>query len=159
MTPFQISLEIDTEIAPDLTGLLSETAEATLRHVGLETPAALSLLLTDDETLRALNRRYRGIDKTTDVLSFPEEDLLNNDEPRYLGDIAISVAQARRQAAQGQHPLAAELQLLTVHGVLHLLGYDHEEPEAKAQMWALQATVLSHLNAPITLPYEPEEPA
>lgn len=154
MTPFQISLEIDTELAPDLTGLLSETAEATLRQVGLKTPAALSLLLTDDETLRALNRRYRGLDQTTDVLSFPETDPLAGEEVRYLGDIAISVAQARRQAAQGQHTLAAELQLLTVHGVLHLLGYDHLEPEAKAHMWAVQAAVLARLNAPITQPHE-----
>jgi len=87
--------------------------------------------------MRSLNRRYRGIDKTTDVLSFP---LLDPDIPRtgteLLGDIVISLPRATIQAAQSGHSLREELDRLVIHGLLHLLGYDHERSEADARRMA-----------------------
>jgi probable rRNA maturation factor len=78
-------------------------------------------LLTDDETLRRLNLEFRGKDEPTDVLSFPSESPVGS-----LGDIAISVDRAREQAAGYGHEIGTELRVLLLHGVLHLLGYDHE---------------------------------
>jgi probable rRNA maturation factor len=90
------------------------------------------------------------------VLSFPAGEVMPGMAEAglaaYLGDVAISVARAAAQAAAGGHSLAAELQLLTVHGVLHLLGHDHDEPAAKAAMWAAQTAVLTQLEAEITGP-------
>ena len=96
----------------------------------------VSLLLTDDETIKQLNSRYRGIDSTTDVLSFP------SGEEGFLGDIAISVPRARLQAEQYGHPLPREVAFLTVHGMLHLLGYDHIEPADEEYMRARQREIL-----------------
>ena len=105
-------------------------------------PATLTLLLTDDEQLQTLNRSYRGYDEVTDVLSFEDGSEIPG-VGLYLGDIAISVAQAERQAAQQEgQTLLDELRLLTVHGVLHLLGHDHAEADEKARMWAAQDEVL-----------------
>jgi probable rRNA maturation factor len=77
---------------------------------------------------------------------------IDNDEAPYLGDIAISVPMAKRQAKAGGHSLKSELQLLTVHGTLHLLGYDHEEAEEKKLMWAAQSSILAQVGAEITSP-------
>ena len=89
----------------------------------------VTVLLTTDSSIRSLNRRFRGIDKTTDVLSFlSAENLLQNAEPaeRVVGDIAISVPTARRQGTACGHSLGTELKVLMLHGLLHLAGYDHE---------------------------------
>jgi probable rRNA maturation factor len=85
----------------------------------------VTLLLTDDRQVRALNRRHRGIDRTTDVLSFAAGGELEPGIP-HLGEIVISLPQARRQAKGACWPLRSELALLLTHGFLHLLGYDHE---------------------------------
>ena len=109
--------------------------------------AALTILLTDDETVRTLNRQFRSEDTTTDVLSFPFDDQVpSGQELEYLGDIAISVPYAIRQAAARGHSATAELQLLAVHGILHLLGYDHVEADEKRAMWAVQRSVLDQLH-------------
>jgi len=84
-----------------------------------------SVLLTGDERLRALNLQFRGVDKPTDVLSFPAGAPANG-HAAVAGDLAISVETAARQAAEYGHPLATELQILVLHGLLHLGGYDHE---------------------------------
>jgi probable rRNA maturation factor len=112
-------------------------------------------LLTDDEQMRQLNRDFAGLDEPTDVLSFPAgepEALLPDELMGYLGDIAISMMKAERQAEKGGHTLTAELQLLTVHGVLHLLGYDHYDPEEKDEMWAVQKAILEALEVQVTIP-------
>jgi probable rRNA maturation factor len=88
----------------------------------------LELLLTDDSTIHALNKQYRGKDRPTDVLSFSLED------PVHLGQLVISVDRAREQAEQIGQSLEEELRFLFAHGVLHLLGYDHEEPEEEKEM-------------------------
>ena len=105
----------------------------------------LTIVLTDDAQLRELNRDYLGIDAPTDVLSFPASETDPETGRRYLGDILISVPRAGEQARAAGHALEAEVQLLVVHGSLHLLGYDHAEDEEKVQMWKAQAEVLERL--------------
>jgi probable rRNA maturation factor len=80
----------------------------------------MTVALVSDVRVRTLNQQYRGIDKATDVLSFPAG------EPDYLGDVVIAVGVARRQAREAGHALRTELRVLALHGLLHLLGYDHE---------------------------------
>ncbi len=124
----------------------------------------IGLLLTDDETVRQLNREYRGVDRTTDVLSFSFEHWghwegdeeaptsgdetpsgwpLPEDEPPPLGEIVVSVPQAARQAESQGVPLRHELALLIVHGALHLLGHDHYEDTELETMQALERSALS----------------
>jgi probable rRNA maturation factor len=116
---------------------LQELARAVLRAEQVP-PSELSILLTGDEVLRELNRTYRGIDLPTDVLSFAQGDgtqLARPDgTPAHLGDVVVSVETARRQAKEYGQSLDDEARHLLVHGVLHLLGYDHETPEDAARM-------------------------
>lgn len=84
--------------------------------------------------MRSLNRKYRGKDKTTDVLSFSyREGRFSHIQPHFLGDIVISVPRAARQAAIAGHPVSREIKILLIHGLLHLLGYDHERSEREAR--------------------------
>ncbi len=107
--------------------------------LAVPTEAEIALVLTDDAELHALNRAYRGQDKPTDVLSFPADPAdLPPGEPPYLGDIVISVAQARAGAARAGHALADELKLLAVHGLLHLLGHEDETDEGAEAMTRLE---------------------
>jgi probable rRNA maturation factor len=97
-----------------------------LRSIGLHN-AELSVLFVGDRAMRTLNRRYRGKDKTTDVLSFSlREGKFSHVQPDVLGDIVIAVPTAARHAAKTGHTLSREIEVLLVHGLLHLLGYDHE---------------------------------
>ena len=117
----------------------------------VERPCRLSIVITDDDEIHALNRDYRQVDRPTDVLSFAamEDDgfIGPPDETPYLGDIIISFPTAARQAPEHGHSASAELALLVVHGVLHLLGYDHGEAHEQAQMWARQTAILAALVA------------
>jgi probable rRNA maturation factor len=98
-----------------------------LRSLGLP-DAELSILFIGDRAMRTLNRTWRGKDSTTDVLSFPlREGRFPNIQPEMLGDIVISLPVAARQAVEAGHPLSVELEQLLIHGLLHLLGYDHEQ--------------------------------
>ncbi len=146
---FQEELPPESDsLPPEFFMELHRFAEQTLAHQQVEPSASLTILLTDDTQLQALNRDYRGYDQTTDVLSFADGTTLP-DIGLYLGDIAISVTQAQRQADAGGHTLLAELRLLVVHGVLHLLGHDHGEPDEQARMWQAQAEILAHTNTPL----------
>ncbi len=111
-----------------------KAAKAAAKAEGMK--GGVSLLFADDETVRDLNNRYRGIDSTTDVLSFP------SGEEGFLGDIAISVPRAQLQAAEFGHPLAREVAFLTVHAMLHLSGYDHMETEDEEKMRVRQREIL-----------------
>ena len=122
---------------------LERAASAALDHEAAQ--GDISIVLTDDEQLHGLNRDYLGIDAPTDVLSFPAAETDPDTGQPYLGDILISLQRAARQAEAGGHSLAAEVQLLVVHGVLHLVGHDHAQPEEKARMWAAQAAILQTL--------------
>lgn len=120
-------------------------ARAALAHQQAA-PGALTIRLAGDAALRKLNREFTGHDAATDVLSFPAE------EPGYFGDVAISVTRAAAQARAGGHSLQAELELLVVHGVLHLLGHDHATRAQQARMWAAQARILTDLGCEVTGP-------
>lgn len=108
---------------------------------------SLSIVITDDETIAALNQQYRGIDTPTDVLSFPADEppVEMLEEAAYLGDLLIAFPYASAQAAREGHPLSDSLALLVVHGSLHLLGYDHDSAENRARMWAAQDNALRAL--------------
>ena len=105
----------------------------------------LTIVITDDQQLQQLNLQFRDIDAPTDVLSFPADFTDPENEIPYLGDILISYERAEAQAHAGGHSPMAELQLLAVHGVLHLLGYDHADSQEKTQMWAIQSEILEQL--------------
>jgi probable rRNA maturation factor len=142
----QIGEQFHAQVQP---GLLHRAATATLIHQRVEGPCELAVVVADDEALRELNLRHRGVDAPTDVLAFPDEPwgsfVAAPDAPRYLGDVVISFHRAKAQAAEAGHDVQVELQLLTVHGVLHLLGYDDVVEERRAQMWAVQAEILESL--------------
>jgi probable rRNA maturation factor len=87
---------------------------------------AVGVALVSDRTMRRLNRRYRGVDRTTDVLSFPASGSGRPQTGQVLGDLAIATGLAARQARRAGHATATELRILALHGLLHLLGYDHE---------------------------------
>lgn len=139
-------------ISPVEPAILEKAALQTLKHSDPALQADMTLVLTDDVQLQQLNREYLGIDAPTDVLSFPGGDTDPDTQMLYLGDVIVSLPQAYAQAAAAGHPLEAELQLLVVHGTLHLLGHDHTDSAEKARMWQAQAEVLSSLGCPITGP-------
>ncbi|MBI5297495.1 MAG: rRNA maturation RNase YbeY [Chloroflexi bacterium] len=139
---------ITIEIPPSILiepEIVERAVAVALNHQAVEDDADLTVVLTDDEQLQDLNREFRDIDAPTDVLSFPASESDPETGRRYLGDVLISVQRAEEQAAAGGHPLEAELQLLVVHGVLHLLGHDHAEDKDKLRMWAAQAQILARL--------------
>lgn len=125
--------------------VLTSAVERTLKV--LKKPEMdLTLRLTDDDEMRRLNQTYREEDKTTDVLSF-YQDIVDLETGRtYLGDIVISVPQAQEQAKAQGHSLTSECAFLAIHGTLHLLGFDHYDPQDKAEMWSLQDRIFSDLN-------------
>ena len=119
---------------------LERAALAVLKIQGADED--VTLVLADDDQLQQLNRDFLGKDAPTDVLSFPASETDPESGHRYLGDVIISVPCAGRQAQAAGHDLEAELLLLVVHGVLHLLGHDHAEVDDKARMWTVQSEVL-----------------
>jgi probable rRNA maturation factor len=129
--------------------VLTRAAEAALSHQGATENTGLTIVLTADAQLQQLNHDYLGIDAPTDVLSFPSGETDFDSGETYLGDIIISVPRATAQAEAGGHPLEQELELLVVHGVLHLLDYDHAEEAEKQKMWVAQAGILEELGNPL----------
>ncbi len=124
---------------------IRRAAQQAIQHQRLPAETNLTIVLSDDAQLQELNRDYLGIDAPTDVLSFPLDEPDPETGSRYLGDIILSVERAAAQAAAIGHPLEAEMQLLVVHGILHLNGHDHAEAEEKARMWQAQAEILTAL--------------
>lgn len=124
---------------------IKQAVIATLDFEEVKPGAEVTVLLADDRRLRDLNQEYMGSERPTDVLSFPAGDPMPGVD-NYLGDIAISIPMAKNQAAIAGHPVTEELQLLAVHGTLHLLGYDHATPEEEKQMWSVQEMILSSLS-------------
>jgi probable rRNA maturation factor len=154
----KIVVQVDEPYIADVDAAdLARVIFATLTAEG-QPDGEATLVVTSDEAVAELNRQYRGVEGPTDVLSFPtrEPTPLPSTEPRtsfvsapemaaYLGDIAIALPYTRRQADELGRSLADELRLLAVHGTLHLLGYDHAEPEEEAAMWARQDAILARL--------------
>ena len=146
---------IDIQVKPGFRHLLKvrwlrQIVTAVLAAEEVEPGSKLSLVVTDDETMKDLNHKYRGKDKTTDVLSFPlvEEGAAFVSPPRavvHLGEVVISCPQASRQAEDAGHTLEKELALLIVHGVLHVLGYDHQRSAQRQRMRAREQAILDHI--------------
>lgn len=123
--------------------------ERTFKHLKLKCDPILSVTFVDNEFIHKLNREYRNVDRATDVISFAfldgEDDRnlpLNSKGPVSLGDIYISIDKAKEQAKEYGHPLRRELSFLFVHGLLHLLGYDHMTKEDEEVMFKLQDEIL-----------------
>lgn len=125
--------------------LLQRAASFALEQESAPADADMTIVLTDDAQLHELNREFLGVDAPTDVLSFPASEADPETGSPYLGDILISIPRATEQAHAAGHPVEAEVQLLVVHGTLHLMGYDHAEAEEKEHMWKAQAEVLARL--------------
>lgn len=133
---------------------LKAVAKELLRAVD-EGDSTLSLSLVGDREIQVLNREHRGKDKPTDVLSFPLYDDVGHGEPaeahapeRLLGDVVISVDTARRQAAEYDAPLQNEVYRLLIHGILHVLGHDHEQAEERAAMEAEERRLAAVIDMP-----------
>jgi len=125
---------------------LEIAAQKTLMFVSASEDAGVTILISDDNQLRQLNQQFLGINEPTDVLSFPAGHIDPDTNTLYLGDIVISYPRALDQATGAGHPVLDELKLLVVHGMLHLLGYDHADAEDEAIMWAAQDSILKRLN-------------
>jgi probable rRNA maturation factor len=146
-----IHLQISEIISPTFPPTVMEQAAAeTLAAMTTSDQVDLTILLTDDGQIHQLNREYLAIDAPTDVLAFPADYIDPDTENRYLGDVIISYERAVVQAQAGDHALEQEIELLVVHGILHLLGHDHADPDQKAKMWAAQAEILARLRNPIS---------
>jgi probable rRNA maturation factor len=129
---------------------LLRAAQLTVDLTNPTNKSELSLVVGDDALLQSLNLKYRNVDSTTDVLSFPSGEIDPDTQAFYLGDIVISLPRAQEQASTEGHPLVDEMQLLVVHGTLHLLGYDHMEPADKVKMQAAQDNILRQLGLNLT---------
>jgi probable rRNA maturation factor len=140
-----IHLEIEETYSTVDPQFLEDAALATLEHQRPGQVVDLSIVISGDEKLQELNFQFLGVDSPTDVLSFPGEITDPETGVPYLGDVVVSYPRAQAQAADGKHSEEAELQLLVVHGVLHLLGHDHAEPDEKERMWAAQSEILNRL--------------
>jgi probable rRNA maturation factor len=142
-----INLQVKAKVKlPVDKNTLLHAAQVTLDKENVPNMSAMSIVIGDDTLLKKLNYKYRNIAAATDVLSFPSSDLDPDTNSLYLGDVIISLPRAEYQASLGGHPLIDELQLLIVHGTLHLLGYDHLGRVDKKKMQAAQDEILTQLD-------------
>ena len=143
-----MSIEVLNESGDDLdVSDLSRLSRFVMDQMRVHPMAELCIKLVDEATIAELNEKWMGKTGPTDVLAFPMDELrpgLVNEEPEegVLGDLVLCTAVAEQQAKDAGHPTKDEVQLLTVHGILHLLGYDHAEPEEHQEMFDLQARLL-----------------
>jgi probable rRNA maturation factor len=141
--------------APGRLALLRASVDAALAQAAVAMPIELLVRLTDDDELQQLNAQFRGKDAPTDVLSFASEEWFDgahqgphSPAPHHLGEIYVSMQRCAAQAAEFGHALDDELRLLVVHGVLHLLGFDHMQRDRKRSMWAAQNRAFDLLARP-----------
>ena len=152
-----ITSDISDTVNKDTAALIRRVIRTGLAAEGMDLPCEVNVLLTDDEGIYAVNLDMRGVDRPTDVLSFPEFDLAVGEHPGEedadmgtglipLGDMVISMEHVAAQAVEYGHSRKRELAYLVTHSVLHLLGYDHlDEGPQKAQMRAREEAILSQL--------------
>jgi len=135
---------------------LRQAAELALAVAGICHPVELGLVIAGDDTVHELNLKYRGVDDTTDVLAFALSQppgskampfITPPDNVVHLGEVIVSYPQANRQAEEQQHSVEQELALLVAHGVLHLLGYDHESSQDEQKMRAMERKVMETIAA------------
>ncbi len=120
--------------------LLKKVLHEVNRSLNIKTTKQISIVFVNAKTMQRLNGNYRGKDRVTDVLSF------NLGDDPFLGEIVISYDQARRQALELKHPVRNEIVFLIVHGLLHLLGHDHDQPSDAKKMFAIQEKILDRLH-------------
>lgn len=125
--------------------VVSETAGSVISHMQVEQEQEITIIINDDVFIQKLNLEYLGIDSPTDVLSFSVDEVDPETNRNYLGDIIISFPHAAEQAQKGGHSTQAEVQLLIVHGILHLMGYDHDEERSKEEMWRIQQELIEKI--------------
>ena len=131
---------------PETAALVKKAAAAALRAEGVDEPCEIGVTLTNDEGIHAINREQRGVDRPTDVLSFPIDEMNYDTNRRYLGDMVLSLERAEAQGEEYGGGYEHEVQYLTVHSVLHLLGYDHlDEGAQKRQMRAREKAIMKEL--------------
>jgi probable rRNA maturation factor len=138
---------------PDVEAVIHRAINAAAEIAGADVgDAELAVMLTDDSGIRTLNNNWRGIDKPTNVLSFPALQPTGtatpSDVPRMLGDIAIAYETTRKEADDEEKPFDHHLSHLAVHGFLHLIGYDHETDDDAEAMEALEREILAQLGVP-----------
>lgn len=137
-----------SHITTETKTVLEKLIHYTSRMENIATNTELSISFVDNKTIKTLNNTYRGLNEITDVLSFgmhddnPDVLTKQSDIPMAIGDIVVSVDRAREQANEYNHSLMRELGFLTIHGFLHLLGYDHEEKTDEQIMFAKQKMIL-----------------
>ncbi|MBM7556243.1 rRNA maturation RNase YbeY [Halanaerobacter jeridensis] len=132
------NLQGDSEIDSEVSDLITKVSKRVLEVEKVD--KEVSIALVDNQYIKELNDKYRSKNEATDVLSFPQED------ENLLGDIIISIPRAKEQAQEYNHSLAREIGFLTVHGMLHLTGYDHHEPQKKEKMRAKEEEILAHFD-------------
>jgi probable rRNA maturation factor len=150
-----MSIEVANESGAEVDeGALIALAGHVLGHLGIHPLAELSILLVDEAAMSVLHEQWMDEPGPTDVLAFPMDELRPNSggggrqepdpslDPALLGDVVLCPQVAAKQAAEAGHGTADELELLCTHGILHLLGYDHAEPEEHAEMFGLQGELL-----------------
>lgn len=152
-----LNQQSDIKVGKKLKDLIKESAKATLEFFDLRQDVEISVVLTDNDGIRVLNKLHRNIDRPTDVLSFPmfEYDEKGDIEEDYaelsdmgeicIGDIVISLERATEQAQEYGHSFEREVGFLTVHSMLHLLGYDHMTPDEEEEMFGYQREILDEI--------------
>lgn len=138
-------LEEEVTLREEERSLVERACETALKSEGAS--GDITVLISTPERIRTLNRDFRNVDAVTDVLTFPaaEGDSVLGPADGYLGDIMICYARAEEQAAEFGHPLSRELAFLAVHGTLHILGYDHMQPEEESVMRQRQREILEEM--------------
>ena len=151
-----MSIEVLNESGTDVDAHeLSRLSRFVMDRMRVHPLAELCIKIVDEATIAQLNEQWMDKEGPTDVLAFPMDELrpgLVNEEPEegVLGDLVLCPAVAERQATEAGHPTKNEVELLTVHGILHLLGYDHAEPEEHREMFGLQDLLLGEWRGPAT---------
>jgi len=154
-----MNMEINVLVDEDLEGCLEEgwlrsVAEQVLVAQGAGSDVELGLVIASQERVRELNKSYLGRDEPTDVLAFSVREEIGAESPPFvhppdgvlhLGEVIISYPQAVIQAGEHRHSIEKEIAILIIHGVLHLLGYEHDKPELESQMRAREAEILGHI--------------
>ena len=128
---------------PSTAELVKSVVNKAAQIEGFEVHSEVDILIVENDEIRQINKEHRGIDQSTDVLSFPMEDF---EEDGILGDIVISIDRVEEQSEEYGHSFERELGFLTAHGMLHLFGYDHEEQEDEKEMIEKQEKVLFELD-------------
>lgn len=134
----------EIEITEEMTSLIEKSVDMVLEVLKLDKDVEVSISFVSDDEIRELNRDYRNVDRTTDVLSFPIDDEFEIDS-RILGDVVINTRKVIEQAEEYEHSNTRELSYLTVHSILHLLGYDHIEESDKEEMRRVEKLVMKEL--------------